>query len=102
LEAVWATALGASDGFTQAVPTIVFFTTLALSMVTLSYVVRHIPISVAYAIWSGAGAALTVAWSMVTGSETASVLKLLFLAGIIACIAGLKLLKPRAAKTRTS
>lgn len=60
------------------------------------HVVKHIPISVAYAVWSGAGAAFTVAWAMVTGGESISVLKLLFLAGIIGFIAGLKLLKPHA------
>ncbi|SHN47165.1 DMT family transporter [Cryptosporangium aurantiacum] len=98
LEAVWATALGASDGFSKATPTIIFFATLALSMATLAYVAKHIPMSVAYAIWSGAGAALTVAWAMATGHETASPLKLVFLIGIIGCIVGLKLLKPHPVK----
>lgn len=102
LEAVWASALDASDGLTEAVPTLVFFAALILSMGTLAHVVKHIPISVAYAVWSGVGAALTVTWAMVTGSETVSVLKLLFLAGIIACIVGLKLHKPPAAKAETA
>ncbi|MFE4450609.1 DMT family transporter [Streptomyces sp. NPDC056796] len=102
LEAVWATALGASNGFTEAVPTLVFFAALAVSMATLAYVTKHIPISVAYAIWSGSGAALTVTWAMATGSETVSVLKLLFLSGIVICIVGLKLLKPHAAKTEAT
>ncbi len=96
---MWATALGAGDGLTEAVPTAVFLVALALSMVTLAHVVKHIPISVAYAIWSGAGAALTVTWALATGSETVGVLKLLFLAGIVACTAGLKLLKPPAAES---
>ncbi|GAA1650720.1 DMT family transporter [Actinoplanes couchii] len=96
LEAVWATALGASDGFTNLVPSLVFAGTLVVSMVTLAYVVKHIPMSVAYAIWSGLGAAFTVAWAMITGGEAVSVLKVVFLAGIIVCIAGLKLLKPPA------
>ncbi|WP_328473258.1 DMT family transporter [Streptomyces sp. NBC_00448] len=94
LEAVWATALGASDGFTEAVPTLVFFATLAISLTALSYVVKRIPISVTYAVWSGSGAACTVLWSMATGHETVSGLKLLFLTGIIGCIVGLKLAKP--------
>lgn len=94
LEAVWATALGASDGFSEPVASVVFFVALALSMVGLSHAVKHIPIGVAYAVWTGTGAALTVTWAMATGTESASVLKALFLVGIIGCIAGLRLTKP--------
>ena len=35
LEAVWATALGASNGFTELVPSIVFFAALVASVVGL-------------------------------------------------------------------
>ena len=92
LEAVWATALGYSEGLTLLVPSIVFFIALAGSMAGLAYAMRGIPIGTAYAIWTGLGAALTVAWAIVFGGESASVLKLLFLAGIIGCVIGLKLL----------
>jgi quaternary ammonium compound-resistance protein SugE len=95
LEAVWATALGASSGFTVLAPSIVFFVALALSMLTLAYATRHIPISTAYAVWAGTGAALTVAWAMLTGEEAVTALRVLFLLGIVASVVGLKLLKPR-------
>lgn len=91
LEAVWATALHASHGFTVPADTVVFAVALAASMVGLGYAARQIPIGTAYAVWTGVGAALTVAWAMLTGTEAASVLKLLFLAGIIGCAIGLKL-----------
>ncbi|MFE3384140.1 DMT family transporter [Streptomyces anulatus] len=94
LEAVWATALGASDGLSKPVASVVFFTALILSMIGLSRAAKHIPIGVAYAVWTGTGAALTVTWAMATGGEAASTLKVLFLIGIIGCIAGLKLSKP--------
>ncbi|MFC7880027.1 DMT family transporter [Isoptericola sp. NPDC057391] len=90
LEAVWATALDASHGFTVLGDTIVFVVALAASMLGLGYAAKHIPIGTAYAIWTGVGAALTVAWAMVTGTETASLLKALFLVGIIGCAIGLK------------
>lgn len=93
LEAVWATALGQSDGFTQLTPSIVFVIALALSMVTLAYVTKHIPISTAYAVWSGAGAALTVTYAMLTGGEVVTVVKIILLAGIVGAVVGLKLLK---------
>lgn len=94
LEAVWATALGASDGLSEPVASVVFFVALVLSMIGLSRAAKHIPIGVAYAVWTGTGAALTVAWAMATGGEAASTLKVLFLVGVIGCIAGLKLSKP--------
>ena len=93
LEAVWATALGASDGFTEIVPSIVFGVGLVASMATLAYVAKHIPISTAYAVWAGTGAALTVAYGMATGEEVVTVLRVLFLVGIVGSVVGLKLLK---------
>jgi quaternary ammonium compound-resistance protein SugE len=91
LEAVWATALGYSEGFSVVVPTVVFFIALAGSMAGLAYAMRGIPIGTAYAVWTGLGAALTVTYAITFGGESASVLKVLFLAGIIACVVGLKL-----------
>jgi quaternary ammonium compound-resistance protein SugE len=92
LEAVWATALGLSDGLSQALPTLVFAVTATLSMVGLGIAVKSIPLGTGYAVWVGVGAALTVGWAMATGVEPASPLKLLFIAGIVGCAAGLKLL----------
>ena len=92
LEAVWATALGLSDGFTRPLPTLVFALTASLSMAGLGWAVKSISLGTAYAVWVGIGAALTVGWAMATGVEPASPLKLLFIAGIVGCAAGLKLL----------
>jgi quaternary ammonium compound-resistance protein SugE len=95
LEAVWATALGASNGFTELVPSIVFLVGLTASMLTLGWAARHIPISTAYAVWTGTGAALTVTWAMLTGTEAVTLLRVLFLVGIVAAVIGLKLVKAR-------
>jgi len=92
LEAVWATALGQSDGFTRPLPTLVFGVTATLSMIGLGLAIRSIPLGTAYAVWVGIGAALTVGWAMATGVEPFSVLKVLFIAGIVGCAAGLKAL----------
>lgn len=92
-EAVWATALGESHGFTRPVPTVVFAVALALSMIGLAVATRRIPIGVAYAVWIGIGAALTVGFAMVTGAEAATVGKVMFLAGIVGCVIGLKFVK---------
>lgn len=92
LEAVWATSLGLSDGLTRPLPTVVFAVTAALSMLGLGLAIRSIPLGTAYAVWVGIGAALTVGWAMATGTEPFSVVKLLFIAGIVGCAAGLKAL----------
>ncbi|WP_284975151.1 SMR family transporter [Arthrobacter sp. efr-133-TYG-104] len=92
LEAVWATALGLSNGFTQLIPTLVFAVAATMSMLGLGIAVKRIPLGTAYAVWVGIGAALTVGWAMITGLESASPLKLLFIAGIVGCAAGLKAL----------
>jgi quaternary ammonium compound-resistance protein SugE len=92
LEAVWATALGLSDGFSRPLPTLIFAVTATLSMLGLGMAIRRIPLGTAYAVWVGIGAALTVGWAMATGVEPFSVLKMIFIAGIVSCAAGLKAL----------
>lgn len=94
LEAVWATALGASDGLTRPVPTAVFLVFSVLSLVGLGRAMRSIPTGTAYAVWTGVGAVLTVIWAAITGTEPLSVLKVVFLVGIVGCAVGLKLSTP--------
>lgn len=98
LEAAWATALGESDGFTRPVPVVVFLVGVTLSMLGLGYAMRGIPIATAYAVWTGTGAALTVAYAMVTGVEPVTFLRILFIAGIVGAVIGLKLVKPKPAE----
>jgi quaternary ammonium compound-resistance protein SugE len=90
-EAVWATALGASEGLMLLVPTIVFVLGLVASMVGLGWAARSIPIGTAYAVWVGIGAALTVGYALLTGAEAFSVGKIVCIVGIIAAVVGLKL-----------
>ncbi len=92
LEAVWATALGRSEGFTRLAPSALFLVALVASMVGLAYAMRGLPLGTAYAVWVGIGAVLTVTYAMVTGEESASVIKVLLLAGIIGCVVGLKVI----------
>ena len=91
LEAVWATALSRSQGFTRPGPTAVFAVALVLSMGGLAYALRSLPVGTAYAVWVGIGAVLTVVYAMATGAESISPVKVLLLCGIIGCVIGLKL-----------
>ncbi|OBK57142.1 ligand-binding protein SH3 [Mycobacterium colombiense] len=91
LEAVWATALNKSDGFSRPGPSLVFLVAVALSMTGLGIAMRTLPVGTSYAVWVGVGAALTVGYAMLVGDEPASLIKLLLIGGIVACVAGLKL-----------
>lgn len=90
-EAVWATALGLSHGFTRPLPTIVVAISSAISLAGLGWAVRRIPIGTAYAVWTGVGATLTAGYGMVMGAESIGVAKVVFLLGIVVAVAGLKL-----------
>lgn len=89
-EAVWATALGRSAGFTRLGPSIVFAVALVVSMIGLAYAMRTLPVGTSYAVWVGIGASITVVYAMVTGAEPVSLAKVLLIIGLIGCVVGLK------------
>ena len=91
LEAVWATALGKSEGFTKLWPSVIFGVAIILSMGGLAWAMRDISTGTAYAVWVGIGATLTVAYAMITGDESVSIVRILLLLGLVGCIVGLKL-----------
>ena len=90
LEAVWAVALGKSEGFSRPGPSVVFAVALLFSMGGLAYAMRELPTGTAYAVWVGIGASLAVLYGMVTGGEPVTVLRVVFLALIIGGVIGLK------------
>lgn len=90
LEAVWANALSASEGFTRLWPTVIFLVATVASVMGLGQAMRVIPTGTAYAVWTSVGTVLTVSYSVAIGAESMSWLKALFLAGIVACVIGLK------------
>ena len=92
LEAVWATALGRSEGFSKLGPSVVFGVALVFSMAGLAYAMRSLPTGTSYAVWVGIGAALTVGFAMLTGAESATPVKILLILGIVGCVVGLKAL----------
>jgi quaternary ammonium compound-resistance protein SugE len=91
LEAVWATAMARSDGFSRLLPSLIFAVSLLFSMAGLAFAMRTLPTGTSYAVWVGVGAVLTVGYAMLTGDETASPVKVLLIAGVVGCIAGLKM-----------
>lgn len=90
MEAVWATALGRIDGLTKPLPIILFIAGSVLSVGGLAYALRSLSTGTAYAVWVGIGAASTVAYAMITGDESISLVKILLIVGLVGCVIGLK------------
>lgn len=90
-EAVWATALDRMDGLSRPEPVITFLVAMAISMAGLGWGMREIPVGTAYAVWVGIGATATLAWSIASGAEPFSAVKMLLVLGIVGCVIGLKL-----------
>lgn len=90
LEAVWASALAASEGFRRPAASVLFLVALAGSMAGLAYAMTAIPTGTAYAVWAGTGAAFTVALAAALGKERVTVIRTLLLVVLIGAVVGLK------------
>jgi len=90
LEAVWATALGASKNFTRRKPTIIFVIALVVSLFMLTYAMTMLPVGTAYAVWVGIGAVLTVVLAGARRQEKLSAARAALLVVLIGCVVGLK------------
>ena len=91
LEIGWAIGLKYTDGFTRPGPTVATVAAMVASMVLLGLAMRTLPVGTAYAVWTGIGTVGTVLLGMYLFGESAAPLRLLFIAMIVAGIAGLKL-----------
>ncbi|TCV94552.1 small multidrug resistance pump [Luteibacter rhizovicinus] len=60
-EVVGTTSLKASEGFSKTAPTVVSLAAYGIAFYFLSLTLRHIPVAIAYAIWSGLGIVLIAA-----------------------------------------
>lgn len=84
-------ALKMSQGFTQVKPSLLIFPAYAVSFVFLTLAVKVIPISIAYAVWSGVGTALIAAIGILWFREPLTTSKVIFLGIIIIGVVGLHL-----------
>ena len=90
LEAVWASALGASDGFRRKGPTVLFAVAMVASMAGLAYAMTEVPTGTAYAVWVGIGAVLTVVVAIARRQERLTLARAAVLAVLVGCVVGLK------------
>ena len=91
LEICGTTSLKLSEGFTRIGPTAAVVICYAVSFALLSFALRGIDLSIAYAVWSGVGTAIVAAIGILWFHEPAGAWKLLSLAMIVLGVVGLHL-----------
>jgi small multidrug resistance pump len=91
LEVSGTTAMKFSQGFTKTVPSVLMFIFYLLSLVALTYALKKIDMSMAYAIWAGVGTALITIVGIFLFNEGASFIKLVSIVFIIIGVVGLHL-----------
>jgi small multidrug resistance pump len=90
-EAGWATSMKLSQGFTRPAPAAAMLTFYLLSLLFLTLAARRLDLSVAYALWVGAGMALIAIIGIVYFKEPVTAVKMTSLALIAAGVIGLRL-----------
>ncbi len=91
-EVIATSALKASAGFTRLAPSSVVIVGYALAFYLLSLTLKHIPIGIAYAVWSGAGTVLIAVIGMLVFRQKLDVAGVCGIALIIAGVLVLNLL----------
>jgi quaternary ammonium compound-resistance protein SugE len=90
-EIAMATCLKQSKGFTVLWPSVGFVVTSIASFGLLSMALKTLPVGVAYAVWTGIGAAGTAAVGMLYLGDAIETVKIVSIALIIAGVIGLQL-----------
>lgn len=90
-EVAGTTSMKLSEGFDKLVPSVFIFVFYAASFVALTFAIKKIELSVAYAIWSGLGTALVSVVGMYYFRETLTAIKLVSILLIIIGVVGLNI-----------
>ena len=85
------TMMKLSQGFTHRLPTILMFVFYGIGFIPLSLAMRRLPISVAYAVWSGLGMAIITVIGFLWFKEPLTPVKLISITLIIIGVVGLNL-----------
>lgn len=89
LEVAGTTCMKLAEGFTKPVPSVLIFVFYGLSFVALTFAIKHIDLSVAYAVWAGLGTALIVGIAVFWFGEAMPPLRLASLVLVVAGVVGL-------------
>ncbi|AFM00034.1 cation/cationic drug transporter [Desulfitobacterium dehalogenans ATCC 51507] len=91
LEIFGTTLMKMSDGLTKMLPTAGMFLAYALCFGSLALALKKIPVSVAYAVWSGVGIVIISVIGILVFKETINTLKVVSIVLIVAGVVGLNL-----------
>ncbi len=89
LEIAGTTSMKLSDGLTKLVPSILIFVFYGFSFLVFTIAIKKIDLSVAYAIWAGAGTALLALIGITHFKEPLTLIKIVSLGLIIIGVVGL-------------
>lgn len=90
-EVAGTTCMKMSEQFTRLIPSVAMFVLYGISLTLLSLALKGIPVSVAYAVWSGLGTALIAVVGIMWFHEPAGTWKLIWIGVIIVGAVGLNL-----------
>lgn len=79
-----------SEGFTKLWPSVLVFVCYGIALTLVTVALRKIELSVAYTIWAGVGTTLIALIGIFYFGETATALKVVSIALVIAGVVGLK------------
>lgn len=91
LEVAGTSCMKLSEGFTKLVPSLLIFIFYGLSFTALTFALKRIDISIAYAVWSGIGTAAIAVIGFAFFKESMTLLKTVSLILIIIGVVGLNL-----------
>ena len=91
-EIFWAVGLKFSQGFSKFLPSILTVIGMLASFYFLSLALKKLPLSIAYAIWTGIGTVGTVLFGVIYFGESISIAKIICVVMIIFGIIGLRIL----------
>ena len=98
LEVCGTTCMKLSAGFTRPVPSVLLFLFYVAAFTCLTFAVKTIDISIAYAIWAGLGTALIAAIGFIYFGDSVTPLKIGCIVLIVAGVVGLNLEEQHAPK----
>jgi quaternary ammonium compound-resistance protein SugE len=90
-EVVWAVGIKYCDGLKITIPLVLVVIAMAISMIFLGLATKTIPMSIAYAVWTGIGIVGVFAYGLLILKDPISTSSIIFVGLILTGIIGLKL-----------